>query len=88
VRAALTALEQGVRDQARGLVSRLLARSPDHNLSRWAQALGRTADRFGLLVCGDIPVALRLAEGRDGDLLQFAASPQFLELRAALGLGL
>ncbi len=87
VRAALTALDQSVRDQARGLVSRLLARSPDHNLSRWAQALGRTADRFGLLVCGDIPVALRLAEGRDGDLLAFATSPEFLKLRASLGLG-
>lgn len=86
VRAALAALDQHVRDQARGLVSRLLARSPDHNLSRWAQALGRTADRFGLLVCGDVPVALRLAQGRDGDLLAFAGSPEFLKLRAALGL--
>lgn len=86
VRAALAALDQSTRDQARGLVSRLLARSPEHNLSRWAQALGRTADRFGLLVCGDVPVALRLAEGRDGDLLAFAGSPEFLKLRAALGL--
>lgn len=87
VRAALAALDQHSRDQARGLVSRLLARSPDHNLSRWAQALGRTADRFGLLVCGDIPVAVRLAEGDGGDLLAFAGSPEFLKLRAALGLG-
>jgi len=88
VRAALAGLDQQVRDQARGLVSRLLARSPDHNLSRWAQALGRTADRFGLLVCGDLPVALRLAEGGDRDLLAFASSPEFLRLRAALGLDL
>ncbi|HVV87957.1 MAG TPA: hypothetical protein VHE35_33180, partial [Kofleriaceae bacterium] len=66
----------------------LRARAPDHNLSRWAQALGRTADRFGLLVCGDIPTALRLAGDRSGDggLHDFARSPTFLALRAALGL--
>jgi len=85
---ALEAMERGVRDQARGLVQRLIARSPDHNLSRWAQSLGRTADRFGLLVCGDVPVALRLAASptANGDLLDFARSDAFLKLRAALGL--
>lgn len=86
VRAALAALDPTVREQARALVSRLLARAPDHNLTRWAQSLGRTADRFGLVVCGDVPVARRLAEGDGHDLLEFAASPAFLELRAALGL--
>ena len=83
--AALGVLDQQVRDQARTLVTRLRARAPDHNLSRWAQALGRTADRFGLLVCGDLPTALRLAGDRAG-LLEFAATPTFLALRAALGL--
>lgn len=87
-RAALAALDRGTRDQARALAQRLLARSQDHNLSRWALALGRTADRFGLLVCGDVPVAVRLAASptADGDLLDFARSDAFLRLRAALGL--
>ncbi len=88
VKQALAALDRGTRDQARALAQRLLARSQDHNLSRWAQSLGRTADRFGLLVCGDVPVAVRLAASptADGDLLDFARSDAFLRLRAALGL--
>lgn len=88
VRAALDVLDRATRDQARVLAQRLLARSQDHNLSRWAQSLGRTADRFGLLVCGDVPVAVRLAASPtgDGDLLDFARSDAFLRLRAALGL--
>lgn len=87
-RAALASLDRATRDQARALAQRLLARSQDHNLSRWALALGRTADRFGLLVCGDVPVAVRLAVSptADGDLLDFARSEAFLRLRAALGL--
>jgi hypothetical protein len=87
-RDALDALERGLREQARALAQRLLARSQDHNLSRWAQSLGRTADRFGLLVCGDVPVAMRLASSptADGDLIEFARSEAFLRLRAALGL--
>ncbi len=87
--AALAVLDRPVRDQSRALVGRLRARAPDHNLSRWAQALARTADRFALLVCGDPVVALRLCPdhgGPDG-LLEFARSSTFLELRAALGLG-
>jgi hypothetical protein len=86
--AALACLAAADREQARALAQRLLARSRDHNLSRWAQALGRTADRFGLLVTGDVPVAMRLAQSptADGDLLDFARSEAFLRLRATLGL--
>ena len=83
---ALATLPDDVRRQAAGLVARLFARSPDHNLSRWAQALGRTADRFGLLVCGDVPLALSLAASSDGDLLAFARSTELRKLRQALGL--
>ena len=83
--AALDVLDRPVRDQARTLVARLRARQRDHNLSRWAQALGRTADRFGLLVCGDVPTAVRLAGDR-ASVLELARAPVFLTLRAALGL--
>jgi hypothetical protein len=81
---ALAVLDRPVREQARALVARLRARGPELDLSRWAQALGRTADRFGLLVCCDLPTALRLG---DASLVEFARSPTFLALRAALGLG-
>lgn len=86
--AALAVLDRPVRDQARVLVARLRARAPAHNLSKWALALGHTADRFALLVCGDVPTALRLAGDRspDGGLIEFARSPTLLQLRAALGL--
>jgi hypothetical protein len=88
--AALAVLDRPVRDQARALVARLRARTPDHNLSRWAQAVGRTADRFGLLVCCDLPTAIRLAGDASGDggLLDFARSPTFLAMRASLGLAI
>jgi tetratricopeptide (TPR) repeat protein len=85
-REALAVLPEEVRRQAAGLVGRMLARSPEHNVSRWAQALGRTADRFGLLVCGDLPVALSLAGNADGSLVEFARSSAFATLRAELGL--
>lgn len=86
---ALAVLDRPVREQARILVGRLRARAPDHNLSRWAQALGYTADRFALVVCGDPCVGLRLAGARaaDAGLVELAGSPTFLRLRAALGLG-
>ncbi len=53
---------------------------------RKALWLGRTADRFGLLVCGDLPVALSLAGNADGSLVEFARSSAFATLRAELGL--
>ncbi len=87
--AAFAALERDRRRAARGAVLRLVAREPALNLSKWARALARTADRAGLLLAGDVPVALAgaRAAGADGaDLIAFATSDAHRALRAALGL--
>lgn len=86
---AITDLTIDQRSSARGAVLRLVAKQPDLNLSRWARALGRTADRAGLLLAGDIPAALAAVRDAGGDeeaLLEFGTSKNHQTLRAALGL--
>ena len=70
---------------------RLVGRASHLNLSRWGRALSRTADRIGLLVCGDLPAARRYASdggATDDDLVEFALSPEHLRLRSELGLSI
>ncbi|HUS67596.1 MAG TPA: response regulator [Kofleriaceae bacterium] len=78
-------------------VSRLLEymRSENRtiNLSRWTRAMGRTGDRVGLVLCGDLPAAVRFsretAEAESLlDLLDFAISPSFGKLRQQMGLSI
>lgn len=93
VRGNLSLLNPVVLDQAQRLVSRITATSQSLNLSRWIRALGRTADRVGFLLCGDLPAALRFmrdsgsGEGSD-DLIDFALSGGVLSLRAQVGLSI
>ena len=73
------------------MVLRLVSRSPSFNLSKWAKALARTADRAGLLVSGDLPAARRFAAestAMGDDLVDFALSPAHLALRTELGLSI
>ena len=61
------------------------------NLTNWARALGRTADRVGMLLCGDPATAGRIAAGwltpdALDDLLDYALSADHLAVRRALGL--
>ena len=63
------------------------------NLSRWARALARTADRIGLLLCGDVQVAARAAAVVGGseaidELLDWATGPEHLALRGRMGLSI
>jgi tetratricopeptide (TPR) repeat protein len=77
------------RIQARGAALRLLSRGDGLNLSLWARALSRTADRAGLLLCGDVPAAFAGAREigeLDRDLVEFAYSAAHVKLRAQLGL--
>jgi CheY-like chemotaxis protein/tetratricopeptide (TPR) repeat protein len=88
---ALAALPEDVRAQARSVVVRITSRSPQLNLSRWGRALARTADRVGLLACGDLPAARRFASdggASDDDLIEFALSPAHLKVRSELGLSI
>lgn len=77
------------RVQARAAALRLLSRGDGLNLSMWARALSRTADRAGLLLCGDVPAAFAAAKEigeLDRDLIEFAYSAAHVRLRAQLGL--
>jgi tetratricopeptide (TPR) repeat protein len=77
------------RVQARAAALRLLSRGDGLNLSLWARSLSRTADRAGMLLCGDVPAAFAGAKETgelDRDLIEFAYSAAHVKLRAQLGL--
>jgi tetratricopeptide (TPR) repeat protein len=85
----VAALPMAVRVNARAAALRILSRGDGLNLSLWSRALARTADRAGMLLCGDIPAAFagaREVGELDRDLVDFAFSAAHVQLRAALGL--
>jgi hypothetical protein len=86
---AVEALPQANRVQARAAAMRLLSRGGGLNLSLWARSLSRTADRAGLLLCGDVPASFAGAAEMgelDKDLQEFAFSAAHVGLRHQLGL--
>lgn len=76
----------------KGSVTNLRERFKTLNLSDWQRGIKRTADRVGLLLCTDLKVAgaILAAEGTDAeaDLVDFALSETYGELRTSLGLAL
>ena len=88
--AAVEALDENTRVQARAAALRLLSRTGGGlNLSLWSRALARTADRAGMLLSGDVPSAFagaRDAGELDRDLIEFAYSAAHVNLRNQLGL--
>jgi tetratricopeptide (TPR) repeat protein len=88
--AAVAALGATAREQARSSALRLLSKSGGGlNLSLWAKSLARTADRAGMLLCGDIPAAFagaREVGELERDMLEFAYSASHVTLRQQLGL--
>jgi tetratricopeptide (TPR) repeat protein len=87
--AAVARLPAAARVSARSAALRLLSRGDGLNLSLWARSLARTADRAGLLLCGDVPAAFagaREVGELDRDLVDFAFSAAHVQLRAQLGL--
>jgi tetratricopeptide (TPR) repeat protein len=86
---ALGSLSPDARTGARAAALRLLSRGGGLNLTAWARALTRTADRVGMLLCGDVPAAFAGANEMgqlDRDLQDFAFSAAHVKLRAQLGL--
>jgi tetratricopeptide (TPR) repeat protein len=87
---ALAELSVQARAQARASALRLLSRSGGGlNLSLWARSLSRTADRAGMLLCGDVPAAFSGAKEMgdlEKDLVEFAYSTTHVTLRRQLGL--
>ncbi len=86
---AVAALSDKSRTQARAAALRILSRGTALNLSLWARSLSRTADRAGMLLCGDVPAAFVGAKEvgeLDRDLVEFAYSAAHVNLRQQLGL--
>ena len=86
---AIAKLLPAARVQARASALRLLSRGGGLNLSLWARSLSRTADRAGMLLCGDVPAAFTGAKevgDLDKDLVEFAFSAAHVQLRKQLGL--
>ncbi len=86
---AVSRLLPQARVQARAAALRLLSRGEGLNLSLWARSLSRTADRAGMLLCGDVPAAFGGAKevgDLDRDLVEFSYSAAHVQLRTQLGL--
>ncbi|MBS1119658.1 MAG: response regulator receiver protein [Deltaproteobacteria bacterium] len=86
---AVSQLSGQARVHARAVALRLMSRGNGLNLSLWARGLSRTADRAGMLMCGDIPAAFAgaLEVGElDRDAIEFAFGAAHVQLRSQLGL--
>jgi len=85
------------RDHLVHTVSKLLSDSAALDLKRWVRAVDQTADRAGLILCGDLDIAASIirhgparpgtaeAVGRARDLLVYSVSAQHLAVRERLG---
>jgi tetratricopeptide (TPR) repeat protein len=82
----------------RMVVKKFLAEGAKANIKRWWQTVDITANRAGLLLCGDLEIAKKIiaaepqqpadltAQEKLKELLQFSVSEQYHALRAALGI--
>jgi hypothetical protein len=95
IREALDATEL---ERLQGYVQAFVSKTADVNLKRWARSVDYTGDRAGLLLCGDVAVALRVLKDQLSDkrllserlreLTLFTVSDEHYKLRAHLGTGL
>ncbi|MEM9488377.1 MAG: hypothetical protein AAGC55_04495, partial [Myxococcota bacterium] len=89
----LAAMPPNVLGRAQTLVAQLTEHSGNLNLSKWSRALARTADRVGLMMCGDLPAAVRFVrdsgsiEAVDA-LIDFAIGNNCWHVRDALGISI
>jgi hypothetical protein len=92
-RRALDALAASDRQKLIALVTDITIARSAVNLSRWARSLARSADRTGMLLCGDPVVAAKAVAtlgvaGAVDDLLDWTTGPDHLALRGELGLSI
>ena len=82
---------------ANAAIEQIVAEPGRVNLEAWAAGANQSADRAGLLLCGDTPAAvrevLRAAETSGGDaesqvmnLIRWSVTGDYLDLREQLGL--
>ena len=94
IRAILRGLNkiEGLEAAVKETVRSLRGRVERVNIGGWKRAIHRTADRVGLLLCGDLTTAgvvlSALEPDAQLDLIDFALSQQYGALRQKLGLSL
>jgi hypothetical protein len=87
-------LEPAALARLRELANRFVGTDARIDLQTWAHAVGDTAGRAGLLLCGDLDVACQIVaqeqrgEDRVRDLERFFASDAATELRSRMGISL
>lgn len=86
---AMQALPAAERQEAGLLALRCVAGHATLNMTAWSRALTATANRIGVMACGDLDAARRVVPAGDlPDLLRFWLSPDHMGLRAELGLSI
>jgi CheY-like chemotaxis protein/tetratricopeptide (TPR) repeat protein len=90
---AVSALAAPARDEVAARAARLANSRPSVNLSAWAHALSRSADRVGLAVCGDVVRAAAACRQLGGEpaaasLLDWATSTEHRAAREQLGVSI
>ncbi len=85
-------------EKLQGYVQSFVSKAADVNLKRWARSVDYTCDRAGLLLCGDIAVAVRVMKEQIKDksiladrlkaLTLFTVSQEHHKLRERLGTAL
>jgi CheY-like chemotaxis protein/tetratricopeptide (TPR) repeat protein len=88
---AIAALPADVRERAARQAAAIATSRATLNFSSYARALARSADRMGLVVCGDVIVATSVVRAQGGeaaaaDLLDFAVSNAHQDVRVSVGL--
>lgn len=82
-------LEPAQVDRLRGYFLRFVEEGGRTNLQRWAHGVDKTACRAGLVLCNDLPTAGKvLRAGEMSDLVVFACSDRYFNLRKQLGVAI
>jgi hypothetical protein len=88
-------LEPAQLDTLRGCFLRFVEEGARTNLQRWSHATEKTACRAGFLLSNDLGTALKLLEPEERglgelgkDLIAFATSERYFQLRRQLGIAL
>jgi hypothetical protein len=89
-RAAISALDQTARAKISEAGQRIMRRQAVVNLSTWTKTLARMSNRLALVLCGDLLRVGQAAAEEEGhaaldDLLAFALTLDYLDLREGLG---
>ena len=90
---AVATLPEDTRDDLAVRAARIAGARSSVNLSTWAQSLARTADRIGLLLCGDVAKAASAARQMGGDaaaagLIDWSTGAEHRSARRMIGVSI